>query len=73
VEVQAFENGLWNRISAADVEKEMAALPALAREKVSQSALTSEAETTLQQQLETRLGTERPVHLTFATEAVAKP
>jgi hypothetical protein len=33
VEVQEFQNGLWNRISAADLEKEFAALPKLAREK----------------------------------------
>src|SRR5262249_9750967 len=33
VEVLAFENGLWNRISEADVQSELSILPQLARQK----------------------------------------
>ncbi|MGI8821479.1 MAG: DUF4230 domain-containing protein [Chthoniobacterales bacterium] len=65
VDVLAFENGYWNRITAADLEKELAALPRLARERAAQSDLLPEAEIALRQQLETRLGTERPVRLLF--------
>jgi len=66
VDVLEFENGLWNRISAADLQKELAALPALARDKAARSDLLAETETALQQQLALRLGEERPVHLLFA-------
>jgi hypothetical protein len=72
VEVQEFQNGLWNRISAADLEKEFAALPKLARERAMQSDLLAEAEGALQKHLEQRLGTTRPVRLMFAPAAVAK-
>ena len=65
VEILEFENGLWNRISAADLEAELAALPKLAREKAEQSRLTDEAELTLQKQLQDRLGTARPLRLAF--------
>jgi hypothetical protein len=64
---------LWNRISAADLEKEFAALPKLAREKAMQSELLAEAETALQKHLEQRLGTTRPVRLVFAPTPVTKP
>ncbi len=37
VEVLAFENGLWNRISGKDVESEFSILPRLAREKAEAS------------------------------------
>lgn len=73
VDVLEFENGLWNRVSAADLEKELAALPALAREKVQQSELTAEAEGTLRKQLEDRIGTERPLRLVFTPSTPAKP
>ena len=58
-EVLAFENGLWNRISAADLEKELATLPDLARQKAVESGLLAEAETALQKQLEERVHAER--------------
>ena len=73
VDVLEFENGFWNRISEADLEKELAALPALAREKAAQSELVIEAETALRQQLEARLGPDRPVRLAFPPAAVVKP
>ncbi len=38
-EVLAFENGLWNRISAADLQNELAALPELARLKAAESGI----------------------------------
>ena len=76
VDVLEFENGYWNRISADDLEKELAALPRLAREKAEEARLTEEAERALEQQLQQRLGPDKPVTLTFApgpadAEAVA--
>ena len=65
VNVEAFENGYWNRISAADIEKELAALPRLARENALQTDLRVEAEAALQKHLEQRIGTERPIRLIF--------
>ncbi|HEX8898502.1 MAG TPA: DUF4230 domain-containing protein, partial [Chthoniobacterales bacterium] len=44
VEVLAFENGFWNRISAADVESQLAILPDLARQKAAESGILAEAE-----------------------------
>lgn len=73
VDVMEFENGYWNRISAEDVEKELAALPALARAKATESDLAAEAERALQKHLEQRLGTERPVRLVFESTPVTKP
>jgi hypothetical protein len=64
-EVLAFENGLWNRISAADLENELAALPDLARRKAAESGILVEAETALQKQLEERLHTAQRLHLVF--------
>lgn len=73
VDVLQFENGLWNRISAGDLQKEFATLPALARERVEQSELLAEAEGALRKQLEDRIGTERPLRLVFTPTASAKP
>jgi hypothetical protein len=65
VDVLAFENGFWNRISAADLESQLATLPELARQKAAESGILAEAETALQTQLNQRIHAERPVHLTF--------
>ena len=65
IEVLAFENGFWNRISAADLESQLATLPDLARQKAAESGILAEAETTLQTQLNERIHAERPVRLTF--------
>ena len=65
VDVLAFENGFWNRISAADIEAQLGSLPQLAREKAAESGILAEAETALQTQLNDRIHAERPVHLTF--------
>jgi len=68
VDVLAFENGLWNRISGQDVQSELSALPALASKKAAESGLSAEAEETLQQQLEKRIQTAQPLHLIFKDE-----
>ena len=39
VDVLAFENGLWNRISGQDVQSELSALPELAWKKAAESGL----------------------------------
>jgi hypothetical protein len=70
VDVLAFENGFWNRISAADLENQLATLPELARQKAADSGILAEAETALQTQLNQRIHSEHPVHLVFQTAAV---
>ncbi len=65
IEVLTFENGFWNRISAEDIESELAKLPELAREKAVQSGLPAEAERALQEQLTNRLHANRPIHIVF--------
>jgi hypothetical protein len=72
VEVLAFEQGYWNRISAADLEKEIAAVPQLARDKAEAANLAEEAERTLQEQLQQRLGMDRPVQVIFQPRDVTK-
>jgi hypothetical protein len=64
-EVLAFENGLWNRISASDLENELAALPDLARRKAAESGILVEAETALRKQLEERVHAAQRLHLIF--------
>lgn len=64
-EVLAFENGLWNRISAADLENELATLPDLARQKAAESGILAEAETALQKQLHERVQAGRRFNLVF--------
>jgi hypothetical protein len=68
VEVLAFENGLWNRISGQDVQSELSTLPELAWKKAAESELTAEAEGNLQQQLEQRIHTTQPLRLLFKDE-----
>jgi hypothetical protein len=69
VDVLAYENGFWNRISAADLESQLATLPELARQKAAESGILAEAETALLTQLNQRIHAERPVHLNFQTSA----
>ena len=64
-EVLEFENGLWNRISAADLENELATLPDLARRKAAESGILIEAETALQKQLEERVQAAQRLKLVF--------
>ena len=65
VDVLAFENGLWNRISGEDMQSELAILPQLAREKAAESDLPAQAERVLQQQIEQRVRAPQPLHLIF--------
>jgi Protein of unknown function (DUF4230) len=65
VDVLAFENGLWNRISGQDVQSELTVLPELAWKKAAESELPAEAEETLKQQLEQRIHTAQPLRLAF--------
>ncbi|MEY2563690.1 MAG: hypothetical protein QOH88_1883 [Verrucomicrobiota bacterium] len=71
-EVLAFENGFWNRISATDLENELAALPELARQKANESGMLAEAEVALQKQLQERVHASKPVRVTFQDSAKAK-
>ena len=68
VDVLAFENGLWNRISGRDIQSEFSALPDLAWKKAAASGLSAEAEETLRQQLEQRIHTAQPLRLIFKDE-----
>ena len=68
VEVLAFENGLWNRISGQDVQSELSVLPELAWKKAVESQLPAEAEESLQQQLEQRIHTAQLLRLLFKDE-----
>ena len=68
VDVLAFENGLWNRISGEDVQSELSVLPDLAWKKAAQSGLAAEAEQALQQQLKQRVQTAQPLRLIFKDE-----
>jgi len=68
VDVLAFENGLWNRISGQDVQSELSVLPDLAWKKAAESELPNEAEETLQQQLEQRIHRAQPLRLVFKDE-----
>ena len=68
VDVLAFENGLWNRISGQDVQSELSVLPELAWKKAAESGLSAKAEETLQQQLEQRIHTAQPLRLIFKDE-----
>jgi uncharacterized protein DUF4230 len=65
LDVLAFENGLWNRISGEDVQNELSILPELAHEKATESGLPAEAEGALRQQLEQRIHTKQPLRLIF--------
>ena len=68
MDVLAFENGFWNRISGEDVQNELSILPQLAREKAVESNLPAEAERTLQRQFNERIHARQPVHLVFTNE-----
>jgi hypothetical protein len=73
LDVLAFENGLWNRISGQDLQSELSILPQLAWKKAAESDLPSEAEQTLQRQLEDRIHTAQPLRLVFKNSPEQKP
>jgi hypothetical protein len=65
MDVLAFENGFWNRISADDLQNELSILPQLAMQKAEESNLPVEAERALRQQLNERIHTSQPLRLVF--------
>jgi len=71
VDVLAFENGLWNRISGQDLQTELSALPQLAWKKAAENGLPAEAQRTLQQQLKERIHTTQPLRLVFKGQGKA--
>jgi hypothetical protein len=72
VDVLAFENGLWNRISGQDMQSELSILPRLAREKAVENDLPAEAERGLQQQIQERIHPVQPIRLIFRNERKAE-
>jgi len=67
IDVLAFDNGFWNRISGDDVQSELSILPELAREKAAKTGLSVEAERALQKQLDDRIHTPQPLRLIFTS------
>jgi hypothetical protein len=65
VDVLEFENGFWNRISAADLQSELEILPQMAKSKAAETGLTEAAERSLQQQLQERIKPSSPLTVTF--------
>jgi hypothetical protein len=65
VDVLALENGLWNRITGADLENELAQLPEMARRQALETGLLAEAEQELQRQLAKRIHSRQPLKLVF--------
>ena len=65
IEILAFENGFWNRISASDLEGELSVLPDLAKGKAASSGILPEAEAALEKQLRERVHPDRPLKLIF--------
>jgi Protein of unknown function (DUF4230) len=66
VDVLALENGLWNRVSGADLQNELAQLPEMARKEAVDMGLTDEAEQELQRQLNKRIRVRQPIRLVFS-------
>lgn len=66
VDVLALENGLWNHISGADLEKELGQLPDMARRQATEIGLPAEAEQELQRQIAKRIRARQPIRLVFA-------
>ena len=69
VDVLTLENGLWNRITGADLENELAQLPEMARRQALEIDLPAEAEKELQRQLSKRIHARQPLKLVFTTVA----
>jgi hypothetical protein len=65
VDVLALENGLWNRISGADLQNELAQLPEMARKQAIEIGLAGDAEQELQRQLNKRIRARQPIRLVF--------
>ena len=69
VDVLALENGLWNRISGADLQNELAQLPEMARKQAIEIGLAGDAEQELQRQLNKRIRARQPIRLVFTNPA----
>jgi hypothetical protein len=69
VDVLAFENGFWNRISPNDIEHELALLPVLARER--STDLPTEAERVFTRQLMEKFHPKEPVRAIFPAPSPA--
>ena len=65
VELLAYENGLWNPISGADVQSELGALGKLARDRATEQNLAGQAEESFRSQLKSRIGNAPPLHVVF--------
>jgi hypothetical protein len=65
VDVLALENGLWNRITGADIQNELAQLPEMARRQAMEIDLPAEAEKELQRQLKKRIHARQALKLVF--------
>ena len=65
VDVLALENGLWNHISGADLQNELAQLPDMARKQAVEIGLPADAEHELQAQLNKRIHARQPIRLVF--------
>jgi hypothetical protein len=72
VDVLALENGLWNRITGADLENELGQLPEMARKQADEIDLPAEAEQELQRQLNKRIRARQPVKLVFSDAPAAE-
>jgi hypothetical protein len=65
VDVLALENGLWNHISGADLQDQLAQLPEMARRQAIEVGLPADAEQELQRQLNKRIRAGQPIRLVF--------
>ena len=69
LDVLTLENGLWNKISGADLQNELAKVPQVARQQALEANLPGEAERELQRQLSKRIRVRQPLRLVFAEAA----
>ena len=67
VDVLTLENGLWNKITGADLENELAQLPEMARRQAMEVNLPAEAEQELQRQLSKRIHARQALKLVFTS------
>lgn len=72
VDVLALENGLWNHISGADLQNELAQLPEMARTQAIDIGLPGDAEQELQNQLNKRIHARQPIRLVFTNPTPAE-
>ncbi len=72
VDVLALENGLWNRITGADLQNELAQLPEMARRQAMEMDLPAEAEQELQRQLNKRIHARQALKLVFSGRGCPK-